>query len=70
MPYPDRAIEMPPKSDKVEYGKYLVMGLECYSCHSADFKTNDFQNPAQSAGYLGGGNPGSTSTANPCPAPT
>jgi mono/diheme cytochrome c family protein len=57
MPYPDHAIVAPPKSDKVEYGKYVVMGLDCFSCHSADFKTNDFQNPDKSVGYLGGGNP-------------
>lgn len=57
LPYPDHAIAAPPKSDKVAYGRYLVAGLECYSCHSADFKTNDFFEPEKSAGYLGGGNP-------------
>jgi len=57
IPYPDHAIVAPPKSDKVAYGRYLVMGLDCFSCHSADFKTNDFQNPEKSVGYLGGGNP-------------
>jgi mono/diheme cytochrome c family protein len=57
LPYPEHAIVAPPKSDRVAYGEYLIKGLECYSCHSADFKTNDFGNPAKSAGYLGGGNP-------------
>jgi mono/diheme cytochrome c family protein len=28
-----------------------------FSCHSADFKTNDDLHPEKSAGYLGGGNP-------------
>lgn len=57
MPYPDHAIVAPPRSDKAAYGGYLVKSLECFSCHSADFKTNDFLNPEKSAGYLGGGNP-------------
>jgi len=57
MPYPEHAIVAPPKRDKVAYGKYIVMGLDCFSCHSADFKTTDFFEPEKSAGYLGGGNP-------------
>ena len=39
------------------YGRYLVTSrLLCFSCHSADFKTNDDLQPEKSAGYLGGGN--------------
>jgi mono/diheme cytochrome c family protein len=53
---PENKIEMPDTSNQVELGKYLIYNLECYSCHSADFKTNDFQNPEKSKGYLGGGN--------------
>ncbi|WP_216593764.1 cytochrome c [Flavihumibacter sp. ZG627] len=30
--------------------------MECFSCHSADFKTNDFLVPELSEGYFGGGN--------------
>ena len=30
--------------------------VECYACHSADFKTVDFTNPEKSKGYFGGGN--------------
>jgi len=57
IPYPDHPITAPLRSDKVAYGKYIVVGLECFACHSADFKTNDSVHPEQSAGYLGGGNP-------------
>lgn len=53
---PDHKIEMPDTSNSVELGKYLVYNLECYSCHSADFKTNDFEHPEKSKGFLGGGN--------------
>ncbi|PHN01811.1 cytochrome c [Flavilitoribacter nigricans DSM 23189 = NBRC 102662] len=56
-PLPENRIEMPDTTNKVELGKYLAHNLDCYSCHSADFKTNDFLEPTQSAGYFGGGNP-------------
>lgn len=53
---PAKKIEMPDTSNKVELGKYLAHNLECFSCHSADFKTNDFMTPEKSVGYFGGGN--------------
>lgn len=56
MPYPTATINMPDTSNTVELGKYLAINLECFSCHSADFKTNDFMNPEKSPGYFGGGN--------------
>src|SRR4029453_4426015 len=44
-------------SDKVAWGRYLLTSRYlCFSCHSADFKTNDELHPELSAGYLGGGN--------------
>jgi mono/diheme cytochrome c family protein len=47
----------PTAEDKVAHGRYLVTArLLCFSCHSADFKTNDDLHPERSAGYLGGGN--------------
>ena len=56
-PYPDREIKAPPISDKLAYGKYVVQDyLDCYGCHSADFKTMDAVHPEKSQGYLGGGN--------------
>lgn len=54
---PAGPIEMPDTTDKIALGRYLVYNLECFSCHSADFKSNDSLNPENSAGYLGGGNP-------------
>jgi mono/diheme cytochrome c family protein len=57
-PYPEREIVAPAKTDRVAFGRYLVASrLQCFSCHSRDFKTNDDLQPERSAGYLGGGNP-------------
>lgn len=56
-PYPDREIEAPPASDRVAFGRYLVTSrLQCFACHSADFKAIDDLHPERSGGYLGGGN--------------
>lgn len=56
LPMPENKIEMPDTNNPVAFGKYLVFNLECFSCHSADFKTNDYLNPEKSVGFLGGGN--------------
>ncbi|MDX1768914.1 MAG: c-type cytochrome [Arenibacter troitsensis] len=56
LPMPTEAIPLPNADDSVELGKYLAHNLDCFSCHSADFKTNDFLNPELSEGYFGGGN--------------
>jgi mono/diheme cytochrome c family protein len=56
LPFPDHKIEMPDTNNTVELGRYLVHNLDCYTCHSADFKTNDYLNPPLSAGYFAGGN--------------
>lgn len=54
--YPDQALKAPSKLDKAAYGKYLATAvLECYTCHSKDFKTNNLLEPEKSAGYMGGG---------------
>ena len=56
--YPAGKISAPDPKDKVALGRYLVSGkLDCYPCHSADFKTVDYYSPEASPGYLGGGNP-------------
>jgi mono/diheme cytochrome c family protein len=57
LPYPDHPIVAPPVTDRVAHGRYLVSALECYGCHSADFKTMDVAEPEKSVGYMGGGNP-------------
>jgi len=56
LPMPEQKIELPDGSNTIELGKYLAHNLECFSCHSADFTTNDYLNPEQSAGYFAGGN--------------
>ena len=41
----------------MEYGKYLTLyQMECYACHSADFKTMNVLEPEKSVGFFGGGN--------------
>jgi len=55
-PMPSERINLPDTTDLQALGKYLAVNLDCFSCHSADFKTNDFLNPELSEGYFGGGN--------------
>ena len=55
-PMPTGSISMPDTGNTVELGGYLVHNLDCYTCHSADFKTNNYLDPPKSEGYLGGGN--------------
>ena len=55
-PMPIEKIEMPDANNKVELGKYLAHNLDCFSCHSSDFKTNNFLQPELSKGYFAGGN--------------
>jgi mono/diheme cytochrome c family protein len=56
-PYPTVPIGAPDATNAVALGRYLADGLlDCYSCHSADFKTNDYFEPPKSPGYYGGGN--------------
>jgi mono/diheme cytochrome c family protein len=56
-PYPTVPIVAPDGKDSVALGRYLADGLlDCYTCHSADFKTNNYFEPSKSPGYYGGGN--------------
>jgi mono/diheme cytochrome c family protein len=56
LPMPEHKIEMPDTTNAVAFGKYLVFNLECFTCHSGDFKTLNSLEPEKSGGYLGGGN--------------
>ena len=56
MEYPKEHIPLPDTNNLVELGRYLSFNLECFSCHSANFATNDFVNPEKSKGFFGGGN--------------
>jgi mono/diheme cytochrome c family protein len=53
---PEQKIEMPDTNNAAQFGKYLVYNLECFTCHSADYKTDNWEVPELSKGYLGGGN--------------
>lgn len=57
LPYPSEPLRAPDKTNRVGYGRYLANGLlDCYSCHSADFRTNHALEPERSAHFYGGGN--------------
>lgn len=56
LPMPKHKIYLPDTADKVELGRYLAHNLDCYACHSADFKKMNIMNPELSDGYFGGGN--------------
>lgn len=58
LPYPNEPILAPDTSDHIRYGRYLAAGVvDCFGCHSADFKKMDPLVPENTAGYFGGGNP-------------
>lgn len=57
-PMPSEPIERPPDGDAVALGRYIVTAVaDCFVCHSESFPTLDAENPENSAGYMGGGNP-------------
>lgn len=57
LPLPEKAVTIPDSSDKIAYGKYLVINLDCWTCHSASFQELNIMEPEKTKGYLGGGNP-------------
>lgn len=57
LPFPKGPIATPAVNDQLAYGRYLVVNLGCFSCHSADFRRMNELEPEKSAGFLGGGNP-------------
>jgi mono/diheme cytochrome c family protein len=56
LPFPAQVIEAPAKTDPVAHGRYLAYSLDCFSCHSADFKSVNIVDPPKSAGFMAGGN--------------
>ncbi len=56
LPFPEQTVTAPAITDRVAYGRYLTYSLDCYSCHSADFKSVNIMDPPLSEGYLAGGN--------------
>lgn len=56
-PYPAHEIPEPDTTNQLAWGKYITLyQLECFACHSADFKKMDVATPENSAGFFGGGN--------------
>lgn len=54
---PHQAISEPDTTDAIAWGRYLANDLyDCFSCHSANFMTNDLEVPERSQGFYGGGN--------------
>lgn len=68
-PMPEEPIPMPDTTNSLELGKYLAHNLECFSCHSADFKTNNYLDPTLSQGYFAGGNQPLDLEGRPKPTP-
>ena len=55
--YPKHVIPGPDTTNAVSWGRYIAVNqLECFSCHSADFTKNNYDEPEKSAGFFGGGN--------------
>lgn len=52
-----KSVPEPDTSNAVKWGEYVCLyRVECYTCHSKDFATDDFVNPEKSKGFFGGGN--------------
>lgn len=57
MPFTNQPIPEPDTTNQVKWGEYVSLyRVECYTCHSADFATDDFIHPEKSKGFFGGGN--------------
>lgn len=57
MPFPKGPIAEPDTTNAVKWGEYIALNrVECYTCHSADFATDNFSVPEKSKGFFGGGN--------------
>lgn len=57
LPYPSAPIPTVDTTNKVAYGKYLAVGvLDCWTCHSGDFKKMDMVQPEKSFDFFAGGN--------------
>src|SRR5512133_75103 len=52
-----KSVPEPDTTNQVKWGEYVSLyRVECYTCHSANFQTDDFINPPKSKGFFGGGN--------------
>ncbi len=52
-----KSVPEPDTTNQVKWGEYVCLyRVECYTCHSKDFTTDDFITPEKSKGFFGGGN--------------
>lgn len=52
-----KSVSEPDTTNQVKWGEYVSLyRVECYTCHSADFTTDDFIHPEKSKRFFGGGN--------------
>lgn len=52
-----KSVPEPDTTNAVKWGEYVSLyRVECYTCHSKDFASDDFINPEKSKGFFGGGN--------------
>lgn len=57
IPFPHQFVPEPDTANAIKWGEYVALyRVECYTCHSRDFATDDFINPEKSKGFFGGGN--------------
>ncbi len=56
LPLPEGKILIPDTNNLLEFGKYMTINLDCWTCHSEDFKTMNVAFPEKTPGYCGGGN--------------
>ena len=57
LPYDGEPISAPPVTDKVAYGRYIATAkVDCFGCHSPDFKTQNAMEPEKTPGFFSGGN--------------
>ena len=57
LPFPTGPIAHPDTTDKVAFGRYLAVGkVDCFGCHSPDFKTMNPLEPEKTPGFFSGGN--------------
>jgi mono/diheme cytochrome c family protein len=56
LPFPEAPILMPDTTKPEEWGRYLVLNLDCWTCHSPKFEELNVGEPEKTPGYLSGGN--------------
>ncbi len=57
LPFDGQPKTMPPATDAVAYGRYLVTTrYNCVACHVASFESHNIMEPEKTPGYLAGGN--------------